>query len=291
MYHTLHSAILYSKVGRILKTLDRLSIQETTFVYFASDHGAHIDIGAKGGSNMPFKGGKGMGAIEGGIRVPGVIRYPRIMNKNKADDIDMPTTLMDFLPTVKQILEEENDSDEIFLRNPIDGKSFLSLLQGQTKNQHTFIRHYCGTTIHALRLITEKSIHKAWFKRPLLNENGHCGEGKLCSCFGNSNELKDFGCDIEIFDLGKDPLEETAISNNSKTYNELKLKFLKEYVRIENNISSNMMKCYVENTHDRNTKIAVASDEFDTPSQLSSFFEVMPRPWMQPCAKFPFCSK
>ena len=43
-------------VGAILDELDRLGISENTLVYFASDHGCHIDIGNQGGSNRPFRG-------------------------------------------------------------------------------------------------------------------------------------------------------------------------------------------------------------------------------------------
>ena len=51
-----------------------MDLTGNTLVYFTSDHGGHIDIGTKGGWNAPFTGGKGNGAREGGVRVPGIIR-------------------------------------------------------------------------------------------------------------------------------------------------------------------------------------------------------------------------
>ena len=51
----------FLKVGQILDTLDRLNLSEKTLVYFTSDHGAHIDLGRKGGSNVPFIGGQKCG--------------------------------------------------------------------------------------------------------------------------------------------------------------------------------------------------------------------------------------
>ena len=62
-------------VGRVLDMLDDNGLTENTLVYFTSDHGGHIDIGSKGGWNAPFTGGKGNGAREGGVRVPGIVRF------------------------------------------------------------------------------------------------------------------------------------------------------------------------------------------------------------------------
>ena len=274
-----------------MKTLDKLDLWKNTLVYFTSDHGAHIDLGTKGGSNKPFNGGKGMGAIEGGIRVPAMIRLPEKFQKDKLYEIKVPTTLMDFLPTVKEILDEEREPnrEQVLLPNQIDGRSFLSLVKGRTESPHKFIRHYCGTSLHALRLVTNQNVYKAWFKRPILNENGHCGEYKLCSCFGNSSVLQDFGCDIEIFDLGKDPTEVTELSKNSEIYNELKWKFLHEHIRIHNNIND-LLKCGIDNHPNGDLKGKTSGDEIRVASQFTTFLDVMARPWMQPCARFPFCS-
>ena len=43
-------------IGQLLNLLDELKLTENTLVYFTSDHGGHIEIGRKGGSNLPFRG-------------------------------------------------------------------------------------------------------------------------------------------------------------------------------------------------------------------------------------------
>lgn len=48
-------------------------------------------------SSFPV-GGKGMGGWEGGIRVPGLVRWPGKLPAGKV--IEEPTSLMDILPTV-----------------------------------------------------------------------------------------------------------------------------------------------------------------------------------------------
>ncbi len=43
-------------VGKILEAIAESGLEEDTLVYFASDHGTHIDLGNLGGSNGQFKG-------------------------------------------------------------------------------------------------------------------------------------------------------------------------------------------------------------------------------------------
>lgn len=46
-------------------------------------------------------GGKGMGGWEGGIRVPGIVRWPGVLQAGRV--IGEPTSLMDVFPTVVQL--------------------------------------------------------------------------------------------------------------------------------------------------------------------------------------------
>lgn len=58
-------------VGAILDELDRLGLRDNTILVYSSDNGA-----TKDGSNLPFRGGKHT-ILEGGTRLPTVIRWPR----------------------------------------------------------------------------------------------------------------------------------------------------------------------------------------------------------------------
>lgn len=49
----------------------------------------------------PVTGGKGMGGLERGIRVPGIVRWPGALPADIV--ISEPTSLMDVFPTVVQL--------------------------------------------------------------------------------------------------------------------------------------------------------------------------------------------
>lgn len=240
-------------VGQILESLEANGLTENTLVYFTSDHGAHIDIGSQGGSNQPFKGGKGIDPSEGGIRVPGIIKWPgKIIQKST---IDEPISMLDFRATIEDLVSQKYSPNS-------DGKSFLHLLDGNQESlpKMRVFRHYCGTNLHALRIQHQGYTYKIYRRYPKVNADGHCGKGTLCGCFGDDiQEFKEW----RIYNLTQDPIEETMLDNQDFRLQEIK------------------------------GLAGVAFEEADNedhpPSQLSSMIQVMPRPWMQPCHNFPFC--
>jgi len=89
-------------VGRVLAALDDLKLTGDTIVVFTSDHGATFESGNRGtsnalDSNRPFRGQKRT-LWEGGIRVPGVVRWPdRIPAGAVSDEVFRMT---DLFPTL-----------------------------------------------------------------------------------------------------------------------------------------------------------------------------------------------
>ena len=96
-------ADLDAQIGRLLDGLKRLNKDQTTLVLFSSDNGPediHIrNAGHSGvGSAGPFRGRK-RSLYEGGIRVPGIVRWPGHVPAGRIDDTSVVAGV-DWLPTV-----------------------------------------------------------------------------------------------------------------------------------------------------------------------------------------------
>ena len=110
-------------VGRILKALDELGLRQETFVYFSSDNGPAITRAHPYGSAGPLRAKKAH-LYEGGIRVPGILRWPGHVQPGSV--CDEPVGVVDLLPTVCALAGVEPPQDRV-----LDGTSWLPLLEGK----------------------------------------------------------------------------------------------------------------------------------------------------------------
>ena len=115
------------EVGRLMKSLDSSGNRQNTLVYFSSDNGPETLHRYKGsersyGSPSPLRGMK-LHMYEGGIRVPGIIRWPERVKAGQT--ITEPVASYDLLPTFCAIAGVKPPSDRI-----LDGTSVLPLLEG-----------------------------------------------------------------------------------------------------------------------------------------------------------------
>ncbi len=81
-------------ISEILRTLDQEGIADETLVFFMSDNGG---MRAFGGRNTPLRGGKGQ-TFEGGIRVPALLRWPKVLPADA--ETETLVTVMDIFPTL-----------------------------------------------------------------------------------------------------------------------------------------------------------------------------------------------
>ena len=122
---------LDKEVGRLLAALDELGLAEDTLVVFTSDHGATFEGGNQGASayhrsNGPFRGHKRT-LWEGGVRVPGVVRWPGKVPAGKESGEIVHMT--DVLPT---LLAAAGGAPEPAWK--VDGKNVLGVWRGAGKS-------------------------------------------------------------------------------------------------------------------------------------------------------------
>ena len=166
--------------GRLMKALDELGHRDNTLVMFTSDNGPEGD-GTKGrtrGSTGGLRGRK-RHSYEGGIRVPGIVRWPgRVKPGTTSAE---PIIGSDIFTTVCAITGIAVPTDRT-----IDGASFLPALEGKPieRKQPLYWRNHLAPeeTMVALRI----------------------GDWKILG----SNDLKQF----ELYNIARDEKETKELS-------------------------------------------------------------------------------
>lgn len=91
------------ETGRLLDTLQKLGLDKSTLVFFASDNGPWDLAVQQGGSAAPLRGYK-FQTHEGGQRVPLIARWPSRLPAGKS--VDSLVSLMDIFPTALRLAGE-----------------------------------------------------------------------------------------------------------------------------------------------------------------------------------------
>ena len=93
-------ALVDKDVGRLMKKLKDLGIDEKTLVVFSSDNGANLEFIESLGSTGGLRGYKRM-LYEGGTRTPFIARWPGKIQPSTTSDL--LTSSVDFLPTAAEL--------------------------------------------------------------------------------------------------------------------------------------------------------------------------------------------
>jgi arylsulfatase A-like enzyme len=165
--------------GRIIRKLDELKLRERTIILFYSDNGTPREIQSRMGGRM-VKGGKGL-TTDAGTHVPMIASWKGTAPAGEVLD-DMIDSV-DFLPT----LAEAGDA-----RRPsvCDGQSFLPQLRGEKGNPRD---------------------HLFWHYDP---RPGWDKKSYRLHRFARDKRYKLYE-DGRMYDVPADPLEETALPENT----------------------------------------------------------------------------
>ncbi|MGV3638961.1 MAG: sulfatase-like hydrolase/transferase [Adhaeribacter sp.] len=122
-----------TNIGRILKTLKDLKIDDNTIVLFHSDNGN--DPGNPGASSGGLRGSK-FTEWEGGVRAPAIVRWPQGFKGGRK--VEQVMGYIDIMPTLLEVAGVKTKP-----KNEFDGMSVLPFWTGQKKS--TDRSFYLGT--------------------------------------------------------------------------------------------------------------------------------------------------
>ena len=115
---------LDAQIGRVLDALDALRLTHNTVVFFSSDNGPEVLDSYRGsprsyGTACPLHGQKKQ-LFEGGIRVPGMVRWPGHIKHRVSQ---LPNSNLDVMPTTCELAGVQPPKDR-----PLDGTSIVGHL-------------------------------------------------------------------------------------------------------------------------------------------------------------------
>ncbi|KAJ7423654.1 Steryl-sulfatase [Willisornis vidua] len=190
-------------IGQVLDVLEKYNLSDKTLVYFTSDQGAHVEEISSagevhGGYNGIYKGGKSTN-WEGGIRVPGLLRWPGVLQAGAY--IDEPTSNMDIFPTVVKLAKAQLPSDSPHLADPdlvaeeVNLKSSGSVIELVPKGE---------------------SVWKVFFFTPNFSpeDSNGCYDSHVCFCHGGFITHHDPPL---LFDLSRDPEEKVPLTPETES--------------------------------------------------------------------------
>ncbi len=139
-------------VGAVMKKLKDEGFDDNTIVVFTTDNGAENFTWPDGGQT-PFAGGKGT-ALEGGFRVPCIIRWPGKVPSGKVENGIMSG--LDWFPTFVAAAGNSNIADELRKGKQLGDKTYKVYLDGY--NQMDLITGKGPSTRHAVFYFTEGTL-------------------------------------------------------------------------------------------------------------------------------------
>ncbi len=144
-------------VGSVMKYLRDNGLESNTILAFSTDNGAENFTWPDGGQT-PFAGGKGT-ALEGGFRVPMIIRWPGRIPAGKVEN--SLVSGLDWFPTLVAAAGNPNIADELLkgkqlgdmtYKVHLDGFDQTDLITGKGPSKRNEIFYFTEGTLSAVRV-------------------------------------------------------------------------------------------------------------------------------------------
>src|SRR5437667_4269841 len=150
-------AQLDDDIGSLMKKPKDMGVDDKTIVVFTTDNGAENFTWPDGG-NTPFAGGKGT-AMEGGFRVPALLRWPGKVPAGKVENGIFSG--MDWFPTFVTAAGNPNITAELLKGKQMGGKNYkvhldgydqTALITGKGPSARHEILYFTEGTLSAMRI-------------------------------------------------------------------------------------------------------------------------------------------
>jgi len=144
-------------VGSVMKYVKDNGLDDNTIMAFSTDNGAENFTWPDGGQT-PFAGGKGT-ALEGGFRVPMIVRWPGKVPAGKVQNEIMSG--LDWFPTFVAAAGNPNIADELMkgkqlgertYKVHLDGYNQMDLITGKGPSKRNEIFYFTESTLGAVRI-------------------------------------------------------------------------------------------------------------------------------------------
>jgi len=144
-------------VGSVMKYLKDNGLDNNTIVGFTTDNGAENFTWPDGGQT-PFSGGKGT-ALEGGFRVPMILRWPGKVPAGKIENSIVSG--LDWFPTLVAAAGNPNITDELKTGKQLGGRTYkvhldgynqIDLITGKGPSKRHEVIYFTEGTLSAVRI-------------------------------------------------------------------------------------------------------------------------------------------
>src|SRR3954465_15421153 len=144
-------------VGSVMQKVKDLGLDGDTIVAFTTDNGAENFTWPDGGQT-PFAGGKGT-ALEGGFRVPMLIRWPGHVPAGKVENGIVSG--LDWFPTLVAAAGDPNVIDELkkgkrigdrVYKVHLDGYNQTEMMTGTGPSKRNEVFYFAESTLGAVRI-------------------------------------------------------------------------------------------------------------------------------------------
>lgn len=144
-------------VGSVMQKLKDLNVENNTILAFSTDNGAENFTWPDGGQT-PFAGGKGT-ALEGGFRVPCIIRWPGRVPAGKVENGIISG--LDWFPTfaaaagnpdIAEELKKGKQLGDTTYKVHLDGYNQMDLITGKGPSARREVLYFTEGTLSAVRI-------------------------------------------------------------------------------------------------------------------------------------------